>query len=71
MPVTLIDRDWPGFGAPAVPAPVSRAELAARLALIRDAMGRAGLDALVIYGDREHFANLFWASGSIRASRRR
>lgn len=63
MPVTLIDRDWPDFGAPAVPAPVSRAELAARLALIRDAMGRAGLDALVIYGDREHFANLFWASG--------
>jgi Xaa-Pro aminopeptidase len=63
MPVTLIDRDWPDFGAPAVPAPVSRAELAARRALIRDAMRGAGLDALVIYGDREHFANLHWASG--------
>ncbi len=63
MPVTLIDRDWPDFGAPAVPPPVGRAELAARLALIRDAMAAAGLDALAIYGDREHCANLSWASG--------
>jgi Xaa-Pro aminopeptidase len=63
MPVTLTDRDWPDFGAPAVPAPVTRSELAARLALIRDAMAAAGLDALVIYGDREHFANILWASG--------
>jgi Xaa-Pro aminopeptidase len=63
MPVALIERDWPDFGAPAVPAPTGRAELAARLALIRDAMAAAGLDALVIYGDREHFANLLWASG--------
>jgi Xaa-Pro aminopeptidase len=63
MPVTLIDRDWPDFGLPAVPAPVTRGELAARLALIRDAMAGAGLDALVIYGDREHFANILWASG--------
>ena len=63
MPVALIDRDWPDFGAPAVPAPPGRAELAARLALIRDAMAAASLDALVIYGDREHFANLLWASG--------
>jgi Xaa-Pro aminopeptidase len=63
MPVTLTDRDWPDFGTPGAPAPVSRAELAARLVLIRDAMERARLDALVIYGDREHFANLLWASG--------
>lgn len=63
MPVTLIDRDWPDFGAPEVPAPVTRGELAARLVLIRDAMETAGLDALVIYGDREHAANLLWASG--------
>jgi Xaa-Pro aminopeptidase len=63
MPVTLIDRAWPDFGAPEVPAPVTRAELAARLALIRDAMAAAGLDALAIYGDREHSANLLWASG--------
>lgn len=63
MPVTTIDRDWPDFGAPKVPAPVGRGELAARLALIRDAMDDADLDALVIYGDREHAANLLWASG--------
>jgi Xaa-Pro aminopeptidase len=63
MPVTLVDRDWPDFGAPAVPAPVTRATLAARLALVRDAMEAAGLDALAIYGDREHSANLLWTSG--------
>ena len=63
MPVTLVDRDWPDFGAPAVPAPVTRATLAARLALVRAAMEAAGLDALAIYGDREHSANLLWTSG--------
>ncbi|ROT99042.1 M24 family metallopeptidase [Histidinibacterium lentulum] len=63
MTVTLTQMDWPDFGAPDVPAPVSRAELAARLVLIRAAMAEAGLDALVIYGDREHSANLLWASG--------
>lgn len=63
MTVTLEDRTWPDFGTPVVPAPVSRAELAARLALIRATMAEAGLDALVIYGDREHSANLLWASG--------
>jgi len=63
MPVTLIDHDWPDFGAPEVPAPVTRAELAARLALIREAMETSALDALVIYGDREHCANLLWSSG--------
>jgi len=63
MPVTLIDRDWPDFGDPEVPEPVSRAELAARLSLVRAAMEEAALDALVIYGDREHAANLHWTSG--------
>lgn len=59
----LIEIDWPEFGAPAVPPALTRGELAARLALVRDAMERRGFDALVIYGDREHFANLRWASG--------
>lgn len=63
MTVELIERDWPDFGAPGLPPPLSRAELASRLVLIRSAMARAGLDALVIYGDREHAANLYWASG--------
>lgn len=63
MGVELIDRDWPDFGTPAVPASVSRAELADRMSRIRQAMSSAGLDALVICGDREHSANLLWASG--------
>ncbi len=63
MGVRLVDRDWPDFGAPDAPPMLSRSELAARLVLVRAAMAEAGLDALVIYGDREHSANLLWTSG--------
>ena len=59
----MIERDWPDFGAPALPPETTRSELAARLTLIRDAMALRNLDALVIYGDREHFATLRWACG--------
>lgn len=63
MPVSLIEREWPDFGVPRLPPAPTRAELAARLALVRAAMDEAGLSALAIYGDREHAANLLWASG--------
>ncbi len=59
----LTEISWPDFGAPDLPPPVTRAELAARLALIRAAMAERETDALVIYGDREHSANILWASG--------
>jgi Xaa-Pro aminopeptidase len=59
----LIEIDWPDFGVPAVPPRISRSDLAARLVAIRAGMDRRGLDALVLYGDREHSANLLWASG--------
>jgi Xaa-Pro aminopeptidase len=59
----LIETDWPDFGMPPPPPPPSLAELDGRLAAIRAAMAAAGLEALVIYGDREHFANLHWATG--------
>jgi Xaa-Pro aminopeptidase len=59
----LIRIDWPDFGNPAVPPPLTSRDLAIRLALLRSAVAERGLDALVIYGDREHFANLHWATG--------
>ncbi len=53
--------NWPDFGAPAVPPAFSLIEARARLAALRHA-GRH-YDALVIYGDREHAANLHWITG--------
>jgi hypothetical protein len=43
--------------------PFSLAEAEARLAALRAAMAAAGHAALVIYGDREHAANLHWLTG--------
>jgi Xaa-Pro aminopeptidase len=61
MAPRLQQIDWPDFGAPPVPQPAGHAELAARLARARAAMG--DLDTLVVYGDREHCANLLWLTG--------
>jgi hypothetical protein len=44
---------------PAIPAPTYRS----RLAAVQDAAARAGLDALLVYADREHFANLSYLTG--------
>jgi Xaa-Pro aminopeptidase len=63
MPHRLIETDWPDFGAPALPPPVTRAELAERLSRLRQGMAARGLDALAIYGDREHMGNILWATG--------
>lgn len=61
--LTLIERDWPEFGPPEPPPPETREELATRLAAVRRAMAARGLEALFVYGDREHFANLLWLTG--------
>ena len=52
---------WPDFGTPDLPPPFSLPEAQARLAALRH-VGRH-YDALVIYGDREHAANLHWITG--------
>jgi hypothetical protein len=57
----LTHLDWPDFGPPALPPAFSLPEAQARLAALRHA-GRH-YDALVIYGDREHAANLQWITG--------
>ena len=62
MPARLIEIDWPDYGRPDPPPPVTRTALLARLGALRAAMAGRGLSHLVIYGDREHFANLAWAT---------
>jgi Creatinase/Prolidase N-terminal domain/Metallopeptidase family M24 len=57
-PITL-----PDFGSPTTEPTLGRAIYAARHKQLLRAMKKAGYDALVIYGDREHVANISWASG--------
>jgi hypothetical protein len=57
-PVTL-----PDFGDPVAEPVLPRSLYAARIARLHDRMAQAGLDAMVIYGDREHAANISWATG--------
>jgi len=54
----LTEIDWPDFGrAQEAPSP-TLGELQTRLGRVREQMERRGLTHLVVYGDREHFANL-------------
>jgi Xaa-Pro aminopeptidase len=59
----LIRIEWPDHGTPDLPPAFALAEAEARLAAVRAAMSGAGYQALVIYGDREHAANLHWLTG--------
>ncbi len=59
----MIELDWPDFGTPDLPPVLTLAELRTRLAALRAAGKAAGYDALLVYGDREHAANLHWLTG--------
>ncbi|MGL6209486.1 MAG: aminopeptidase P family N-terminal domain-containing protein, partial [Paracoccaceae bacterium] len=59
----LIRINWPDTGMPAVPPEMTLVEAQGRLAAVRAAMAARGQAALVIYGDREHAANLHWLTG--------
>jgi hypothetical protein len=59
----LVSVSLPDFGAPTVEPQLGRAIYEKRHKRLTKAMKRAGYDALVIYGDREHVANISWASG--------
>ncbi len=63
MALRLIRIDWPDFGAPEVPPELGLPEAEARLAAVRAAMSARGLECLVVYGDREHAANMQWLTG--------
>ncbi|HLQ19234.1 MAG TPA: hypothetical protein VK146_09650, partial [Tabrizicola sp.] len=62
--MTRLQRlDWPDHGTPDVPPAFTLAEAEARLAATRAAMLGSNHEVLVIYGDREHAANLHWLTG--------
>ena len=53
----------PDFGIPVTEPTLPRSLYQARIDRLRSAMVRLQLDAVVIYGDREHVANISWATG--------
>ncbi len=57
--------DWPDFGRAAAPPPfrISRPRYAERHETLRKRLHAHGSTHLLVYGDREHFANLLWAAG--------
>ena len=63
MAVRLIRIDWPDFGMPDVPPVLTLPEMSGRLAAFRAAIAARGYDVGVVYGDREHAANLQWITG--------
>lgn len=63
MPARLIDIQWPDFGTSRQRPQIPLSEFETRLASLRGAMQRHGLSHVVVYGDREHFANLAYLSG--------
>ena len=60
---TLTSIVLPDFGSPTLEPVLGRDIYRARLERLHARMAEAGLDALVIYGDREHVANISWATG--------
>src|ERR1700677_2497810 len=59
----IIQIGWPEFGQAAYPPPASGAELELRVNKLRARMEERKLTHLVVYGDREHFANLAYLTG--------
>ena len=59
----IVRIDWPDNGSPDLPPPLSLAECETRLAALRQAATAGGHDVIVVYGDREHAANLHWLTG--------
>jgi hypothetical protein len=63
MHIELNTVQLPDFGMPTTEPMLTAATYAQRQANLRAAMQQHQLDALVIYADREHNANLTWACG--------
>lgn len=62
-PHRLIEIDWPEFGRGVCPPRPSALDLQTRIDSLRARMDEAKLTHVVVYGDREHFANLAWLTG--------
>jgi hypothetical protein len=59
----LVSVSLPDFGVPTIEPQLDRKIYEKRHKRLLKVMRKAGYDALVIYGDREHVANISWASG--------
>jgi hypothetical protein len=59
----LTHIELPDYGDPVSEPVLGRSIFEGRLLRLRERMGRHGLDCVVIYGDREHVANIAWATG--------
>jgi hypothetical protein len=59
----IIQIGWPEFGQAAYPPQASSAEFQQRVDKLRAAMDERKLTHLVVYGDREHFANVAYLTG--------
>lgn len=59
----LVEIEWPQFGECPPPPRASVAEYRGRLDALRRAMDARGLTHLIVYGDREHFANMAYLTG--------
>lgn len=61
--VELAEIDFPEFGLPHTEPIIPAATFEARIAAARRRAAEAGYDALLVYADREHFANLAYLTG--------
>ncbi len=61
--VRLIEAKLPDFGIPETRPELPPAALCRTPGAALESVDAAGLSALLVYGDREHFANLAWATG--------
>lgn len=61
--ITLTELSVPDFGLPTVQPFVGPGEFNARVAAVRERMNDDGFTHLIVYGDREHFANLQYLTG--------
>ena len=59
----LIEMEWPNFGTCNRPQMPSFEEYSSRIEITRTRMEKEGLTHMVVYSDREHFANLAWLTG--------
>ena len=61
--VELAEIKLPEFGLPSVQPAIPLATYEARIDAALTRAAEAGYDALLVYGDREHFANLAYLTG--------
>src|SRR4029079_10612008 len=61
--IHLIEIDLPEFGTPTIRPELPKELYRARLDRFAQRMDESGVPAVVVYGDREHFANLSYLTG--------